>query len=184
VSRVDDLIGNYRRFVGLPWPAGLAPAQRVWMAVYSPEEERRLRLHLPEFEMATVQAGYSWAPLDVSTAFEAWMAAHEYRDAYFTNPKLMAPELVGFFEELVADVRSRIAAATSTKTIVALVGAGSLYGLGDYVKVSALIERVQDVVEGRMLVFFPGEVEGNNYRLLGARDGWNYLATLITAERG
>jgi hypothetical protein len=29
-----------------------------------------------------------------------------------------------------------------------------------------------------------GEVEGNNYRLLGARDGWNYLATLITAERG
>jgi hypothetical protein len=52
------------------------------------------------------------------------------------------------------------------------------------VKVSALIERVQDDVLGRMLVFFPGEVEGNNYRLLGARDGWNYLATLITAERG
>jgi hypothetical protein len=120
----------------------------------------------------------------VSTAFEAWMSTHEYRDAYFTNPKLMAPELVGFFEMLVADVRSRITAATSARTIVALVGAGNLYGLGDHVKVSALIERVQDVVDGRMLVFFPGVVEGNNYRLLGARDGWNYLATLITAERG
>jgi Domain of unknown function (DUF1788) len=184
VSRVDDLIANYRRFVGLPWPSGLAPAQRVWMAVYSPNEERRLRLHLPEFETATVEAGFSWAPVDVSNAFEGWMAGHEYRDAYFTNPKLMAPELVGFFEELVADVRSRITAATSPKTIVALIGAGSLYGLGDHVKVSALIESVQDVVEGRMLVFFPGEVEGNNYRLLGARDGWNYLATLITAQRG
>jgi len=25
-------------------------------------------------------------------------------------------------------------------------------------------------------VFFPGEHEGNSYRLLDARDGWNYLA--------
>ena len=37
---------------------------------------------------------------------------------------------------------------------------------------------------GRLLVFFPGEVEGNNYRLLDARDGWNYLATPITADKG
>ena len=51
-------------------------------------------------------------------------------------------------------------------------------------KVSALIERVQEFVQGRLLVFFPGEVEGNNYRLLGARDGWNYLATPITAKKG
>ena len=95
----------------------------------------------------------------------------------------MAPELVGFLDQLVADVRSQIAAATSPQTVVALVGAGSLYGLGEQVKVSALIERVQDEVLGRLLVFFPGEVDGNNYRLLGARDGWNYLATLITAEK-
>lgn len=184
MSRVDDLISNYQRFVSLPWPTGLAPAQRVWMAVYSPAEERRLRLHLPEFETATMQAGYGWTVIDVDTAFEAWMAAHEYRDAYFANPKLMAHELVGFFEQLVVDIRSRIAAATSADTIIALVGAGSLYGLGDHVKVSALIERVQGEVLGRMLVFFPGEVEGNNFRLLGARDGWNYLATLITAQKG
>jgi hypothetical protein len=154
------------------------------MAVYPPEEERRLRLHLPEFEAATAQAGYRWTVIDVATEFEIWMAAHEYRDAYFANPKLMAPELIGFFEQLVGDIRSKLAAATSPETIVALLGAGSLYGLGDQVKVSALIERVQDDVLGRLLVFFPGEVEGNNYRLLGARDGWNYLATLLTAEGG
>ncbi len=154
------------------------------MAVYSPDQERRLQLHLPEFETATAQAGYGWAVIDVSRCFETWMAAHEYRDAYFANPKLMAPELVGFFEQLVSDVRSRLAATTASDTIVALVGAGSLYGLGDQVKVSALIERVQDDVLGRMLVFFPGEVEGSNYRLLGARDGWNYLATPITADKG
>lgn len=184
MSRVDDLIAGYRRFVSLPWPSNLAPAQRVWMAVYPPDEERRLRLHLQEFGTATAQAGCEWHQIDFSTSFESWMGAHEYRDQYFKNPGLMAPELVGFLDQLVADVRSQIAAATSPQTVVALVGAGSLYGLGDHVRVSALIERVQDEVLGRLLVFFPGEVDGNNYRLLSARDGWNYLATLITAQKG
>ncbi len=184
MSRIDDLIANYGRFVKLPWPNMLAPAQRVWMAVYAPEDERRLRLHLPEFENATKAAGYEWSKIDISSEFEMWMASHEYRDAYFANPKLMQPELLGFFDQLAKDVGSEIEARTSEKTIIGIVGAASLYGLGDHVRVSALIERVQDRVAGRLLVFFPGEIEGNNYRLLGAKDGWNYLATPITAERG
>lgn len=184
MSRVDVLIANYRRFVELPWPTGLAPAQRVWMAVYAPDEERRLRLHLPEFETASKGAGYDWAQIDITDAFEEWMAAHEYRDAYFATPKLIHPELAGFFELLVDRVRDQLTSLGNDRTIVGLLGAGSLFGLGENVKVSALIERVQDLVEGRMLVFFPGEVDGNSYRLLGARDGWNYLATPITAEKG
>ena len=47
-----------------------------------------------------------------------------------------------------------------------LVGAGNLFGLGDRVKVSALVDRIEDLIAGRLLVFFPGEVEQNNYRLL------------------
>jgi len=184
LSRVDDLIANYQRFVQLPWPSNLAPAQRVWMAVYTPEEERRLRLHIPEFATASNKAGYEWDVIDISEEFESWMASHEYRDAYFANPKLMQPELVGFFEKLVSDVRDKIVAKSTDQTIIGLVGTASLFGLGDHVRVSALIERVQNEVDGRLLVFFPGEVEGNNYRLLGAKDGWNYLATLITAEKG
>lgn len=184
MSRVDDLVASYERFVQLPWPSNLAPAQKVWMAVYSPDEERRLRLHLPAFETASKKAGYEWATIDLSSEFEHWMASHEYRDAYFANPKLMQPELVGFFDQLVEDMRAEVVAKTSDRTIIGLVGAASLYGLGDQVRVSALIERIQDEVAGRLLVFFPGEVEGNSYRLLGARDGWNYLATLITAEKG
>jgi len=31
-----------------------------------------------------------------------------------------------------------------------------------------------------LLVFFPGTKNDNNYRLLDARDGWNYLAQGIT----
>jgi len=37
-------------------------------------------------------------------------------------------------------------------------------------------------IAGRLLVFFPGEHEGNSYRLLDARDGWNYLAIPITPK--
>jgi hypothetical protein len=56
--------------------------------------------------------------------------------------------------------------------------------LGDAVKVSALLNDVNDAIAGRLLVFFPGEHEGNNYRLLDARDGWNYMATPITPNGG
>ena len=64
-------------------------------------------------------------------------------------------------------------------TVVGLVGGGALYGLGTAARLSALVERIDDTIAGRLLVFFPGDCEGNNYRLLGARDGWNYLATRI-----
>jgi hypothetical protein len=184
VSRIDDLIANYQRFAKLPWPSGLAPAQRVWMAVYAPEDERRLRLHLQEFETASNAAGHEWALIDITNAFEDWMGAHDYRDAYFDNPKLIQPELAGFLDSLIAQVRDQLATLSTPNTIVGLVGAGNLFGLGDRVKVSALVDRTEDLIAGRLLVFFPGEVEQNNYRLLNGRDGWNYHAVLITADRG
>jgi hypothetical protein len=184
VSRVDDLIANYQRFAKLPWPSGLAPPQRVWMAVYAPEDERRLRLHLQEFETASNAAGHEWSLIDITHAFEDWMAAHEYREAYFANPKLIQPELAGFLDALVAGVRDELIALSTPNSIVGLVGAGSLFGLGDRVRVSILVDRIEDLIAGRLLVFFPGEVEQNNYRLLNGRDGWNYHAVLINADKG
>ncbi len=184
MSRVDDLIANYQRFVRLPWPSGLAPAQRVWMAVYAPEDERRLRLHLQEFETASKAAGYDWSLIDITDTFEEWMAGHEYRDAYFDNPKLIQPELAGFFKLLVDAVRKQLSTVSTPRTIVGLLGVGSLFGLGERVKVSALVDRIEDLIAGRLLVFFPGEVDESNYRLLNGRDGWNYHAVLITADRG
>ena len=184
MSYIGDLVEDYRRFVQLPWPSHLAPAQRVWMVVYRPEEERRLRLHIEDFEIESRKAGYEWDLVDISDEFERWMGSHEYREAYFRNPELMQPELVSFFDQLADGVREQVEEKAIDQTIIGLLGAASLYGLGDHVKVSALIERVQEAVQGRLLVFFPGEVEGNSYRLLGARDGWNYLATRITVQKG
>ena len=76
-------------------------------------------------------------------------------------------------------MRSQLSSQSSADGVVALLGAGTLFGLGDAVKVSALINAVNDAIAGRLLVFFPGDVENNNFRLLDARDGWNYMAVVI-----
>ncbi len=180
MSYVDELLAAYRSFAALPWQQNLASAQRVWMAVYPPEYERRVRLHLPDFEVATKEAHHSWALIDITTSFERWMAAHEYREEYFESPDLLDTALPAFFEHLVGQVRAEFANHTDRDGVVGLLGAGTLFGLGDSVKVSALLNAVNEAVSGRLLVFFPGEHEGNSYRLLDARDGWNYLATPIT----
>ena len=183
MSYVDDLLDAYRKFVSLPWQQNLAPAQRVWMAVYPPEHERRVRLHLPDFEVATKEARHTWALVDITTSFERWMAGHEYREQYFASPDLLETALPAFFDHLVSEVQTLLDKHPSPDRVVGLLGAGTLFGLGDAVKVSALLNAVNDAIIGRLLVFFPGEHEGNSYRLLDARDGWNYLATPITPNR-
>jgi hypothetical protein len=182
VSYVDDLIATYEKFVGLPWPQSVAPPQRVWMAVYPPKHERRMRLNLKEFENATIRAGHSWSSIDITNSFETWMAQHEYSDAYFDEPELLDSALPAFFEELVAQVRVELDRYDDPAGVVGLVGAGALFGLGDSVKVSALMSEVNASIAGRLLVFFPGSQEQNNWRLLDARDGWDYMAVAITSE--
>lgn len=184
MSYVDDLLDAYRRFVSLPWQQHLAGPQRIWMAVYPPEHERRLRLHVPAFEEATIEHGHPWTLIDITTAFERWMADHAYRETYFEEPELLTTALPGFFAHLVEDVRAQLAADGASDGVIGLLGAGTLFGLGDSVKVSALLNAVNDGVAGRLLVFFPGEHEGSTYRLLDARDGWNYLAIPITPKGG
>ena len=182
MSYVTDLVESYRRFVDLPWPQNVAPPQRVWMAVYPPNQERRVRLNLAEFENATIQAGHRWACIDITTSFERWMAAHEYAEAYFEEPDLLETALPAFFDALVSEVIEQLEQHDDPEGVVGLLGAGTLFGLGDSVKVSALVNAVNSAIAGRLLVFFPGHHEHNSYRLLDARDGWDYLATPITTE--
>src|SRR5262249_30650316 len=130
MSYVDELIDEYRRFVSLPWQQSLAPPQRVWMAVYPPDQERRLRLHLPAFERVTKEAGHGWALVDITTAFERWMAGHEYRDEYFESPELLESALPAFFGELVREVRTSFSDQADPNAVVALLGAGTMFGLG------------------------------------------------------
>jgi hypothetical protein len=150
----------------------------VWFAVYDKNDERRLRARVPEFEIATGKAGHGWSLIDVTDSFPSWLVAHEYRDSYFENPEALDVAMDDFLEHVAALVRTQLAAADE-RTVVGLLGVGALFG---FVKVSALVKAVQNDIRGRMLVFFPGTHENNVYRLLDARDGWNYMAVPITPD--
>ena len=183
-SRVSKLVATYRQHLTVPWQAGLAAVQRVIFAVYDKSDELRLRANVEEFVLVTQQAGKQWLLIDVTDAFPQWMTAQEYRDAYFETPEDLAGhqtgELTEFVADLVARLKTRITADATPDTVVALLGVGSLFGLA---RVSTVVEGIKDAVPGRLLVFFPGEYhpENHSYRLLDARDGWNYLAVPLLA---
>lgn len=184
-SKVSRLISAYKQHLTVPWQPGLAAIQRVIFAVYDKADELRLRANVEEFALATQQAGKQWLLLDVTNAFPEWMAAQEYKEAYFESPEDLAGYQTGELTEFVADLnallRDRISAEAGPDTVVALLGVGALFGLA---RVSSVVEGVKEAVQGRLLVFFPGEhhPENHTYRLLDARDGWNYLAVPLLAQ--
>ncbi|MCA9057798.1 MAG: DUF1788 domain-containing protein, partial [Planctomycetaceae bacterium] len=60
-------------------------------------------------------------------------------------------------------------------------GAASLYG---FTRISEVLKHVEGDIRGRLVLFFPGDHDQNNYRLMDARDGWNYLTVPITLNDG
>ena len=179
MSQVENVIQNYRRFVAMPWQANLAGVEKVWFAVYDPNQERRVRLRLEEFRTATKEAGKRWRLVDLTDSFAEWMAGHRYREAYFDSPEDLDLALHNFAEAVAEQLREGLTDVdVDDDTVVAVLGVATLFGL---TRASGVIENVTNAVRGRMLVFFPGHHEGSNYRLLDARDGWNYLAIPITA---
>ena len=170
MTQTAQLLARYRLQLGLPWPQHLSATERVWIAVYDPDEERRIRAALPDFSLATHGAQVEWAHIDLTRSFAHWIGAHPYRDDYFREPEFLAASMEGFEEHLQGEL-SRQLEVMAEKSVAAVTGAGSLFGL---TRVSRVIEQVAPSVRGRMLLFFPGSLDGHNYRLLNARDGWNY----------
>ncbi len=179
MARIEDLAERYGRHIGTPWQRTVAGAQRVVMVVYDKELERTVRARKGAFEMATRQAGHDWHEVDVSAAFARWMAAEEYREAYFAAPEDLRLKLDAEFHDYVADiVRGALSQADVTpSSVVAVFGVGALFGLA---RVSHVLKLVESDIRGRLVVFFPGQLEKNGYRLLDGRPGWNYLAIPIT----
>lgn len=182
MSRIEGLLKAYEAFVAQPWPGNLSGAEKVWFGLYEPAQERRLLFRIAEFETATRKAGHGWRYLDISNHFAQWMAKQKYRDAYFEDPEAMELALKDYAAALAAHVTSALTAPDVDQgTVVAVSGVGALFGL---TRISTVIERVAPSIRGRLLVFFPGRHENAQYRLLDARDGWNYLAVPITARNG
>lgn len=184
MNRIDRLIENYRSHIQMPLRLGLAAPQRVWFAVYPAGEERRLINRIDEFEMLTKDAGHPWVRIDLKGRLAEWLASvdEEERADWFKNSGVIdlyaktewRDVLTKFFTEEVSH------AAAPDRTVFALTGLMDLY---DFIHVSELIEWLVEGFPGYLLVFFPGEKEGNSYRFLDARTGWSYLAVPILSDK-
>lgn len=186
MSRIDVLRRNYHRVCGLPWDQHVSGSQRMWLAVYDKEDERKLRLRVDLFAEATQAAGHRWLQCDLTDAFADWLSGPPYSDyaeSYFESPARLGKAPLEHFKKHVAGVVSAALASAPhpEDTVVALTGVASLFG---FVRISEILPMVESDVKGRLVVFFPGVYENNNYRLLDARDGWNYHAVPITAYDG
>jgi hypothetical protein len=178
MNAIDRLLANYSRQVRLPWSTNVAGKQRVWFAVYPPAEERRVRARIGAFETSTLEAKHGWTEVDLTPLLPRYLAAHKYKEQIFKQPQHWKPagDLEARATELIKTECSIEAA--DANCVVAITGLASMF---DFMRVSSLVEHVEDSLKGRLLVFFPGEYTGNVYRFMDARDGFNYMAVPITS---
>ncbi len=176
MAALDDACESYERHLKEAWAEHVSGPERIWMLVYRPTDERRLLHRLSMFETATISNQRKWQTFDIAGRFEEWLEHHEYRDEYLRDPELLEHgALDEFAEQLCHAIRAQLSSADD-ETVVALLGAASLFGL---LRLSSVITEIANDVPGRMLVFFPGTRQDNNYRLLDGYDGWNYLAVPV-----
>ena len=181
MSRIKRLTQSYSRYVTVPWRDDAAAAQRVIFCVYQETEELRLRAKVEEFEIATREAGHDWALFDLTDSFPNWLASQRYAKSYFQKPHLLPTLLPKYLSHIETEFEAFLQHKNVNENyVVALQGVGSLFG---FLKVKEVVDKLAPKVKGRLLVFFPGSYEDNNYRLLDGYDGWNYLAVPITADK-
>lgn len=180
MSRIRKLRESYARFIAVPWRDDAAAAQRVIICVYSEADERRLRSMVGEFELATSDAGHDWALFDLTNTFAEWLSGQRYAKSYFKRSSLIGTLLPKYLDYIADEFSSFVHGKKANEnTVIALMGAGSLFGL---LRVKEVVDRLAPMVSGRLVVLFPGTYANNNYRLLNGYDGWNYLAVPITAD--
>ena len=179
ISKTDALINRYEGVVKEPWDQKLSGQEKVWFLVYDPSEQRKILFRLPDFERVTLQQQKGWMQVDLADCFPRWMAQHEYREAYFRQPQgLQDPVETDFKAFVVKKIQDAMVAVEDVDhTVVAITNANALFG---FIKLSDVLQEIYHLNRGRLLVFFPGEFQNNQYRLMDARDGWSYLARPIS----
>lgn len=183
MGRIEELAARFRSHIAAPWQRNLAGDQKAIFVVYPKTDERKLRARLDLFEMATTATSHGWRLVDLTDTFARWMADTDYRDEYFADPDaLVTGPKSPFTKHAAHRLREELTASdVDEDTVVAVCGAASFYGI---TFLSAILSEVRNEISGRLVMFFPGEFDENTYRLLDARDGWNYLAVPITLHNG
>jgi hypothetical protein len=177
LAAFEDLLRHFEAQVRTPWRADVPPAGRVWILWYEKALERRVRGRLHEIEEATRAAGHGWTHLDLAPLFPRWLAQHDL----FADLLTMPDELRGLLPDLAQAVTAEVRTALhrcARDDLMTLSGCGALFG---FMRISALIGSVEAEIPGRLLLLFPGHYAKGIYRLLDAREGWNYHAVPIPA---
>lgn len=177
---LEALVAAYTTELSFGWRSNLSSAERVWMLVHEPSLTRELTAQTGRFENATVESGKSWGICDLTDAFGTWLAGSEDASAVVADPRDLVDGLLNDFVKATVARIAGVLQAADDRTVVALTGVASLH---PFARVSHVIEDVAPNIRGRLLVFFPGSyrADGNSFRLLGVRDGFNYRARPITA---
>ena len=101
--------------------------------------------------------------------------------AAFCQRSLLERYIVSYGAFASGTIRQALDTA-SPNAVVALVGIGSVF---PFLRASSVIKSVDSAVTGRLLVLFPGlhDPENHSFRLLDARDGFNYRARVIDSQK-
>jgi hypothetical protein len=175
LSSIEELLDDFRKRLAVPWRNDEPPAGRIWILWYDKTNERRVRGRLREFQLAAEQAGKSWREFDIAPQFGTWVAQQPWFERLAKRPGTLLTVIPEFEDNLAETIRGELDAC-GPNHILALIGIASLFGL---TRASAVLDKIAGHVPGRLLVMFPGAHRGGIYRLLDARDGWNYLAVPI-----
>ena len=175
MSSIEELLAEFRKRLTVPWRDDEPPAGRIWILWYDKANERRVRGRLREFQLAAEQAGKDWREFDIAPQFGAWVAQQPWFERLARRPGTLSTVIPEFEDHLADKIRGKLNACCPNH-ILALTGIASLFGL---TRASSLLDKVAGHIPGRLLVTFPGAHRGGIYRLLDARDGWNYLAVPI-----
>src|SRR5271157_215936 len=117
MGRIETLRRNYQRICGLPWDRHLSGQQKVWLAVYDKEDERKLRLRIGLFEEATQHTSHQWRHCDLTNAFAEWLCSppySSYSESYFASPARLGTAPLNAFKKFGTSTSSQC--DTSTKS--------------------------------------------------------------------
>ena len=177
MSKINQLLQKYERIIQEPWPSGLSGQEKVWFLIFDPLDLRKLEFKLGEFEIATKNANREWHMISLKSKFSHWLSKHDYKDSYFDDPKYLSDALDDDFKSYLEDfLIAELDSNNSENTLIVLSDVSAIFG---FIKLSEIVNIISNKIQGRLLILFPGEFTNNQYRLMDARDGWDYLARPI-----
>ncbi len=153
MTNIENLSRNYGTYIAVPWRSDAAAAQRVIFCVYDEDDERKIRARIGKFENETRQADHDLTVFDLTNTFPVWLSSLKYRQKYFEKPELL-PTVMASYLAFIQQAFEKFLTTEKVceNTVVALLGAGSVFG---FLKVKEVIEKCAPLIEGRLLCVLP-----------------------------